>query len=84
MLKTASINKQIFRLSTPNIISNFSVPLLGAVDTALMGRLDNKLYLGALGLGSIMFSDSVKKTSFQFKSKRLTKSQNVCRIIDMF
>ncbi len=32
------------------------MPLLGAVDTALMGRLDNKLYLGALGLGSIMFS----------------------------
>ena len=56
MLKTESINKQIFKLSIPNIISNFSVPLLGAVDTALMGRLDNKLYLGALGLGSILFS----------------------------
>lgn len=56
MQKPNSINRQIIKLSFPNIISNFSVPLLGAVDTALMGRLDNELYLGALGIGSVMFS----------------------------
>ncbi len=56
MHKTDSINKQIIKLSFPNIISNFSVPLLGAVDTALMGRLENELYLGALGIGSVLFS----------------------------
>ena len=56
MRKSDSINKQIFKLSFPNIISNFSVPLLGAVDTALMGRLENEIYLGALGIGSVLFS----------------------------
>ncbi|MDE0554222.1 MAG: MATE family efflux transporter, partial [Candidatus Poribacteria bacterium] len=40
----------------PNIISNFSIPLLGAVDTALMGRLQSEHYLGAVGIGGILFS----------------------------
>ena len=50
------INKQIYRLALPNIISNFSIPLLGAVDTALMGRLESEHYLGAVGIGGIIFS----------------------------
>ncbi len=51
-----NINKQIYRLALPNIISNFSIPLLGAVDTALMGRLESEHYLGAVGVGSVIFS----------------------------
>ena len=51
-----NINKQIINLAIPNIISNFSVPLLGAVDTALMGRLESEHYLGAVGIGGIIFS----------------------------
>ena len=51
-----NINKQIVNLAIPNIISNFSVPLLGAVDTALMGRLESEYYLGAVGIGGIIFS----------------------------
>ena len=50
------INKQIYRLALPNIISNFSIPLLGAVDTALMGRLESEHYLGAVGVGGVIFS----------------------------
>ena len=50
------INKQIVRLAIPNIISNFSIPLLGAVDTALMGRLESEHYLGAVGIGGVIFS----------------------------
>ena len=50
------INKQIYRLALPNIISNLSVPLLGAVDTALMGRLESEHYLGAVGIGGVIFS----------------------------
>ncbi len=50
------INKQIYRLALPNIISNFSIPLLGAVDTALMGRLESEHYLGAVGIGGVIFS----------------------------
>ena len=51
-----SVNKEIYRLALPNIISNFSIPLLGAVDTALMGRLESVHYLGAVGIGGIIFS----------------------------
>ena len=50
------INKQVYRLALPNIISNFSIPLLGAVDTALMGRLGSEHYLGAVGIGGVIFS----------------------------
>ena len=49
-------NKQIINLAIPNIISNFSIPLLGAVDTALMGRLASEHYLGAVGIGGVIFS----------------------------
>jgi len=50
------LNKSILRLAIPNIISNLSVPLLGAVDTALVGHLDQVYYLGALAVGSVIFN----------------------------
>ena len=49
-------NREILRLAIPNIISNLSVPLLGLVDTALMGRMENVAYLGALAVGSMVFN----------------------------
>jgi len=50
------MNKQILRLAIPNIISNLSVPLLSTVDTALMGRQESAAYIGAVGLGAIIFN----------------------------
>lgn len=49
------MNRQILRLAIPNIISNLSVPLLGAVDTAVVGHLEHVYYLGAIAVGSIIF-----------------------------
>jgi len=49
------VNRQILRLAIPNIISNLSVPLLGAIDTAVVGRLEHVYYLGAIAVGSIIF-----------------------------
>lgn len=49
------LNKRILSLAIPNIISNLSVPMLSAVDTALMGRLENEQYLGAIAIGGIIF-----------------------------
>ena len=51
-----NVNKEIYRLALPNIVSNFSIPLLGAVDTALMGRLEPEYYLGAVGIGGVIFN----------------------------
>jgi len=50
-----STNRSILRLAIPNILSNISVPLLGTVDTALMGRL-SEVHIGAVGIGGMIFS----------------------------
>ncbi len=51
-----SLNRQILRLSIPNIVSNITVPLLGLVDLAMMGHLDDPIYIGAIALGSAIFN----------------------------
>ncbi|MBI9071709.1 MAG: MATE family efflux transporter [Melioribacteraceae bacterium] len=50
------MNKQILRLAIPNIISNLSIPLLSAVDTAVVGHLDETYYLGAIAIGAMIFN----------------------------
>jgi len=50
------LNRKILNLAIPNIISNLSVPLLGAVDTALVGHLEEAYYLGAIAVGSMIFN----------------------------
>lgn len=50
------MNKKILNLAVPNVISNLSVPLLGVVDTALVGHLDEVYYLGALAVGGMIFN----------------------------
>lgn len=49
------MNKRVLQLAIPNIISNISVPLLGAVDTAVIGHLEHVYYLGAIAVGSLIF-----------------------------
>lgn len=46
----------VWRIALPMIISNLSVPLLGMVDTAVMGHLPAPHYLGAVAIGSVIFS----------------------------
>lgn len=52
------MNKRIFRLAIPNIISNISVPLAGMIDLALMGYLkeDAINYVSAIALGGMIFN----------------------------
>lgn len=50
------MNRKVLKLAIPNIISNLSVPLLGAVDTALVGHLEEVYYLGAIALGGMIFN----------------------------
>ena len=38
------------------ILSNVSVPLLGMVDTGVVGHLESPVYLGAVAIGSMVFS----------------------------
>jgi len=50
------VNKEIFRLAIPNIISNLTVPILGMVDLALLGHLESEVYIGAIALGGMIFN----------------------------
>ncbi len=49
------MNREILRLAIPNILSNISIPLLSSVDTLLMGKISLS-YLGAIGIGSMIFN----------------------------
>jgi MATE family multidrug resistance protein len=46
----------MWRLAAPMILSNISVPLLGMVDTGVTGHLEDASYLGAVAIGSTIFS----------------------------
>ena len=50
------MNRSILKLAIPNIISNITIPLLGLVDMILMGHLGSATYIGAIALGSTIFS----------------------------
>ena len=50
------IHARMWRLAGPIIISNISVPLLGAVDTAVVGHLPDAKYLGGVAVGALVFT----------------------------
>ncbi|WP_417832133.1 MATE family efflux transporter [Terasakiella sp.] len=45
----------IWALVLPIILSNITVPLIGAMDTAVMGHMETAAYLGAVAVGSLIF-----------------------------
>ncbi|MDX1480984.1 MAG: MATE family efflux transporter [Woeseiaceae bacterium] len=49
-------SRDVWRIAAPLILSNVSVPLLGMVDTGVTGHLDDPRYLGAVAVGSALFS----------------------------
>jgi MATE family multidrug resistance protein len=48
--------RRVWRLAGPIILSNITVPLLGAVDTAVVGHLPEAYYLGAVAIGALIFN----------------------------
>ena len=49
-------NRESWRLAWPLILSNLSVPMLGVVDTAVVGHLDAPRYLAGVALGALVMS----------------------------
>ena len=43
-------------MAAPIILANVSVPLLGAVNTAVVGHLDAPYYIGAVAIGATLFN----------------------------
>ena len=50
-----SMHRQLRRLAAPLILANLSVPLLGMVDTAVVGHLEDPAPLGAVAIGATLF-----------------------------
>lgn len=50
------MQKEVLKLAIPNVISNVVVPLLGLVDMAVMGHLNEVKYLGGVALGVVVFN----------------------------
>jgi MATE family multidrug resistance protein len=46
----------VWRLTAPIVLSNLTQPLMGMVDTAVMGHLPDPAYIGAVALGALVFS----------------------------
>lgn len=56
-IQTSSLtNKQYMALAVPIIISQMTTPLLGAVDTAVVGQLPNPIFIGGVAVGSLIFN----------------------------
>lgn len=56
MTPTRSIHHKIWNIAWPALLSNISIPLLGLVDTAILGHLDTVTYLGAVAVGASILS----------------------------
>jgi len=51
-----SKHQQVWSLAWPLMLSNITVPMLGLVDTAVIGHLPQSYHLGAVAVGSMIFS----------------------------
>jgi MATE family multidrug resistance protein len=49
-------NRAVWRIAAPMILSAVTTPLLGMVDTAVVGHLDEPWYLGAVAAGATIFT----------------------------
>ena len=49
-------NKRVLAIALPIVLSNATVPILGAVDTGVVGQLGEAAPIGAVGIGAIILS----------------------------
>ncbi len=49
-------HRSVLAIAVPVMLSNVSTPLLGVVDTAVVGRIPNPAYLGSVAVGTLIFS----------------------------
>lgn len=49
-------HRRVFAIAVPVMVSNVSTPLLGVVDTGVVGRIPDPAYIGAVALGALIFN----------------------------
>ena len=55
-MSQALTHKRVLSTALPIVISNATVPILGAVDTGVVGQLGDAVPIGAVGIGAIIIS----------------------------
>ena len=50
-----SVNREILRLAIPSILANITIPLVGIVDTAIVGHLSDAVAIGGIAIGTMLF-----------------------------
>lgn len=55
-MKEESIHRRILHLTLPAVISNISVPLLGLVDSTIVGHMGSAVYIATVALGVTLFN----------------------------
>ena len=50
-------NREYLGLTVPFMLSTMTQPLMGAVNTAVMGQLPDPKYIAAVSLGAILFNN---------------------------
>ena len=48
-------NRDILRLAIPSILANITIPLVGIVDTAIVGHLSDAAAIGGIAIGTMLF-----------------------------
>lgn len=49
-------HRRVFRLAWPVVVSNATVPILGVVDTGVVGQLGQAAPIGAVGIGAVVLT----------------------------
>lgn len=60
-MPTSTVNRglwhrRVWSLTWPVVLANLTTPLVGAVDTAVMGRLPDPAFIGAVAVGATVFN----------------------------
>lgn len=54
--KSPITHRSVLTIAVPIMLSNVSEPLIGVVNTAVIGRLPDPYYIGAIAVGALIFS----------------------------
>lgn len=49
------LHRQILRLAVPSILANITIPLVGLVDTAIVGHIADASAIGGIAIGTMLF-----------------------------
>ena len=59
----AVTHARVMKIALPIVLSNATVPLLGAVDTGVVGQLGLAAPIGAVGLGAVILPDQPRTSA---------------------